>query len=76
MRLQENAVQNARLFLRYLTEQMHERVPGSLVLWYDSVTEDGELKWQNELNPSNRWSLFLRLFASSFPQRQCDIFQQ
>lgn len=48
------AVQNTPLFLRYLTDQMHERVPGSLVLWYDSVIENGQLKWQNELNQSNR----------------------
>lgn len=48
------AVQNTPLFLRYLTDQMHERVSGSLVLWYDSVTEDGQLQWQNELNQSNR----------------------
>lgn len=53
--LQEAAVQNAPLFLRYLTDQLHERVPGSLVLWYDSVIDSGQLKWQNELNQSNRY---------------------
>lgn len=42
------------LFLRYLTDQMHERVPGSAVIWYDSVLKDGSLKWQNELNEGNR----------------------
>ncbi|KAJ8345547.1 hypothetical protein SKAU_G00297400 [Synaphobranchus kaupii] len=52
--LSENAVKNTPLFLRYLTDQMHERVAGSMVLWYDSVLEDGGLKWQNELNDSNR----------------------
>ncbi|XP_041826614.1 cytosolic endo-beta-N-acetylglucosaminidase isoform X2 [Melanotaenia boesemani] len=52
--LTEAAVRNTPLFLRYLTEQMHERVSGSLVLWYDSVVQDGQLKWQNELNQSNR----------------------
>lgn len=52
--LQEGAVKNAPLFLRYLTEQMHERVPSSLILWYDSVIENGKLQWQNELNQSNR----------------------
>lgn len=51
---QEAAVKNAPLFLQYLTEQMHERVPGSLILWYDSVIENGQLKWQNELNQSNK----------------------
>uniref|UniRef100_A0A7N6B1N4 Cytosolic endo-beta-N-acetylglucosaminidase n=1 Tax=Anabas testudineus TaxID=64144 RepID=A0A7N6B1N4_ANATE len=52
--LSELAVKNTPLFLRYLTDQMHERVPGSQVLWYDSVIENGQLKWQNELNQSNR----------------------
>lgn len=52
--LQEIAVQNTPLFLRYLTDQIHECVSGSLVLWYDSVTENGQLQWQNELNQSNR----------------------
>lgn len=48
------AVKNTPLFLRYLTEQMHERVAGSLVLWYDSVVDTGHLRWQNELNQNNR----------------------
>ncbi|XP_074511079.1 cytosolic endo-beta-N-acetylglucosaminidase [Sebastes fasciatus] len=52
--LSEVAVKNTPLFLRYLTDQMHERVAGSLVLWYDSVIESGQLTWQNELNQSNR----------------------
>ncbi|XP_068587605.1 cytosolic endo-beta-N-acetylglucosaminidase [Cebidichthys violaceus] len=52
--LSEVAVKNAPLFLRYLTDQLHERVPGGLVLWYDSVLDNGKLLWQNELNQSNR----------------------
>ncbi|XP_029364021.1 cytosolic endo-beta-N-acetylglucosaminidase [Echeneis naucrates] len=52
--LSEVAVWNTPLFLRYLTDQMHERVPGSLVLWYDSVTQNGQLNWQNELNQTNK----------------------
>uniref|UniRef100_A0A672Z2M0 Cytosolic endo-beta-N-acetylglucosaminidase n=1 Tax=Sphaeramia orbicularis TaxID=375764 RepID=A0A672Z2M0_9TELE len=52
--LTEVAVKNMPLFLRYLTDQMHERVSGSLVLWYDSVVDNGQLRWQNELNQSNR----------------------
>ncbi|XP_029293728.1 cytosolic endo-beta-N-acetylglucosaminidase [Cottoperca gobio] len=52
--LSEVAVKNTPLFLRYLTEQLHERVSGSLLLWYDSVIQNGVLTWQNELNQSNR----------------------
>uniref|UniRef100_A0A3Q4ARK7 Cytosolic endo-beta-N-acetylglucosaminidase n=1 Tax=Mola mola TaxID=94237 RepID=A0A3Q4ARK7_MOLML len=32
----------------------NELVSGSLVLWYDSVIQNGQLLWQNELNQSNR----------------------
>nr|XP_006635444.2 PREDICTED: cytosolic endo-beta-N-acetylglucosaminidase isoform X1 [Lepisosteus oculatus] len=52
--LSETAVKNTPAFLRYLTDQMHQRVEGSVVLWYDSVLQNGELKWQNELNDQNR----------------------
>ncbi|XP_069055786.1 cytosolic endo-beta-N-acetylglucosaminidase [Pleurodeles waltl] len=48
------SVKNMPHFLRYLTDRLHERVPGGLILWYDSVTQDGALKWQNELNERNR----------------------
>ncbi|XP_053562311.1 cytosolic endo-beta-N-acetylglucosaminidase [Bombina bombina] len=48
------AVSRVPLFLHYLTEQLHQRVPSGLVLWYDSVVKEGELKWQNELNDNNR----------------------
>uniref|UniRef100_A0A3P8Y294 Cytosolic endo-beta-N-acetylglucosaminidase n=1 Tax=Esox lucius TaxID=8010 RepID=A0A3P8Y294_ESOLU len=51
--LSETAVKNTPRFLRYLTDQMHERLPGSMVLWYDSVLENGQLNWQNQLNKSN-----------------------
>ncbi|KAL0993577.1 hypothetical protein UPYG_G00109990 [Umbra pygmaea] len=51
--LSETAAKNMPHFLRYLTDQMHERLPGSMILWYDSVLENGELKWQNQLNQSN-----------------------
>lgn len=44
-----------KYFVKTLTEKMHERKPDSLVIWYDSVIETGELSWQNELNDSNRW---------------------
>ncbi len=36
-----------------LTEAMHRLVPGSLVIWYDAVTVEGKLQWQNELNGLN-----------------------
>lgn len=48
------AVRNTPPFLRYLTARLHRQVPGGLVLWYDSVVQTGQLKWQDELNEHNR----------------------
>ncbi|XP_042523110.1 cytosolic endo-beta-N-acetylglucosaminidase isoform X1 [Dipodomys spectabilis] len=52
--LSRAAVGNTPAFLRYLTSQLHRQVPGGLVLWYDSVVQSGQLKWQDELNEHNR----------------------
>ncbi|KAK9701298.1 hypothetical protein K7432_011784 [Basidiobolus ranarum] len=40
-------------FIRILTEQMHKKIPHSKVIWYDSVTVEGLLAWQNRLNLLN-----------------------
>jgi mannosyl-glycoprotein endo-beta-N-acetylglucosaminidase len=40
-------------FIQYLTDCMHKQCPGSLVIWYDAVTEDGRLDWQNCLTVKN-----------------------
>ncbi|XP_064126696.1 cytosolic endo-beta-N-acetylglucosaminidase isoform X1 [Loxodonta africana] len=48
------AVGNMPLFLQYLTAELHRAVPAGLVLWYDSVVQSGQLKWQDELNEHNR----------------------
>ncbi|KAJ3129536.1 hypothetical protein HK098_001012 [Nowakowskiella sp. JEL0407] len=44
---------NLVLFLDYMTKEMHRRMPGSYVIWYDSLTINGELRWQNYLNHNN-----------------------
>lgn len=36
---------------------MHEANPVSQVIWYDSVTVEGKLEWQNELNDLNRYAV-------------------
>ncbi|XP_042755524.1 cytosolic endo-beta-N-acetylglucosaminidase 1 isoform X2 [Lactuca sativa] len=41
-------------FVSHLTQVMHSSVPGSLVIWYDSVTTEGQLNWQNQLNNYNK----------------------
>lgn len=53
----ENSVENAsvlKAFVEYLTKKLHRDIPGTLVIWYDSVTDEGKLSWQNELNENNR----------------------
>jgi endo-beta-N-acetylglucosaminidase D len=47
-------VNKMRDFLLYMTKKTHEVIPGSKVIWYDSVTSNGDLKWQNELNDLNK----------------------
>lgn len=43
-----------RDFVEYLTLQMHQKVQHGVVIWYDSIIESGQLKWQNELNIKNK----------------------
>lgn len=40
-------------WVHYLTTQIEERVPGGEVIWYDAVTSEGKLRWQNQLNALN-----------------------
>jgi len=32
-------------WLGYLRNRLHEEVKGAELMWYDSVTHSGELKW-------------------------------
>ena len=32
-------------WLGYLRDQLHKRIPGAELMWYDSVLHDGSLKW-------------------------------
>lgn len=41
-------------FLHWLTVKMRDVSPRPYVIWYDSVTVEGKLTWQNELNLSNK----------------------
>ncbi|CAG0910058.1 unnamed protein product, partial [Darwinula stevensoni] len=40
-------------FLSQLSISMKGSNPNGMVLWYDAVTVDGKLLWQNELNDKN-----------------------
>ncbi|GJQ80903.1 hypothetical protein Trydic_g4720 [Trypoxylus dichotomus] len=46
--------QNLQRFVQFLTDQLHAKKSNSYIIWYDSVTRDGKLQWQNELNEYNR----------------------
>jgi len=54
MYFQFDQIPNMALFLGLLTEKMHLANSSSQVIWYDSVTVEGELQWQNELNEMNQ----------------------
>ncbi|CAO1307034.1 unnamed protein product [Diamesa hyperborea] len=45
-------VELLQYFVEYLTKKMHE-IKNGKVIWYDSVTKDGKLMWQNEMNQFN-----------------------
>ncbi|KAI9273900.1 endo-b-N-acetylglucosaminidase [Helicostylum pulchrum] len=45
-------------FMHYFKEKMHAEIPGSQVIWYDSMTNDGDVDWQNNLTCKNE--LFFR----------------
>ncbi|KAH8416583.1 hypothetical protein KR222_010236, partial [Zaprionus bogoriensis] len=44
---------NLYYFVEQLREATETQVPHGRVFWYDSVIENGELSWQNELNERN-----------------------
>ncbi|KAF7816514.1 cytosolic endo-beta-N-acetylglucosaminidase 1 [Senna tora] len=52
--LDPGQISNLKEFVNHLTLTMHSSVPGSLVIWYDSVTTNGELQWQNKLDEYNK----------------------
>ncbi|XP_054000563.1 uncharacterized protein LOC128888008 isoform X2 [Hylaeus anthracinus] len=51
--IHNNLVNNLIYFMKYLTECIHTQIRDSEVIWYDSITNNGELNWQNEINDKN-----------------------
>lgn len=37
-------------WLSYLKMRLHQEIDGAELMWYDSVTHSGDLKWQSALN--------------------------
>lgn len=44
---------SSREFVEYLTTRVKQEIPNGRVIWYDSVTTDGALLWQNQVNSKN-----------------------
>ncbi|KAM0830144.1 hypothetical protein ACQ4PT_066391 [Festuca glaucescens] len=53
-KLDHQFIDNLKEFVNHLTKRMHAAVPGSLVIWYDAVTVNGNLSWQNKLSKYNK----------------------
>lgn len=54
VKLDLGQIPNLKEFVNHLNHTMHSSAPGSLVIWYDSVTIHGDLKWQDQLNEMNK----------------------
>lgn len=53
----ENPIENTKPlinFVSFLTKELRKLNHEFVILWYDSVIQDGKLKWQNELNDLNK----------------------
>ena len=64
------------MLLSLLTTGMHQACPGSKVIWYDSVTVAGELRWQNALNQLNQYVLrdiFNCLMGQGYIMLYCSV---
>ena len=53
-----DGVENIQVFLQYLTQEMKESNPLSSIIWYDAVTNEGKLEWQDSVTDLN--SCFFR----------------
>lgn len=52
--LSVDGVKNIQVFLQCLTEEMRLLNPHSSVLWYDAVTNEGKLQWQDSVTDLNK----------------------
>ncbi|KAJ8890083.1 hypothetical protein PR048_009590 [Dryococelus australis] len=52
--IEKENIPRLEMFVKSLCTKLKLKVPHGEVIWYDSVTLDGKLKWQDELNDMNR----------------------
>lgn len=55
--VEPNMVKNITYFLQRLKRELVITGNAGQVIWYDSITKEGKLDWQNELNDMNRYFL-------------------
>lgn len=48
-----SSTHSLKQWLEYLTSLVHEKVPNSKIIWYDSVITSGNVQYQNQLNQLN-----------------------
>lgn len=54
------------MLLRMLTHRIHEDIPGGKVFWNNSLTTDGSLKIQSELNGENIMFMYFNVCDGIF----------
>ncbi|MCL7046274.1 hypothetical protein MKW94_021153, partial [Papaver nudicaule] len=77
VKLDVKQIPNMKEFVNHLIKTMHSSMPGSLVIWYDSVTIDGDLLWQDQLNEKNKpfFDLYYpKLSAKVAGERKYDVY--
>lgn len=58
----ENEIEHVELlrdFVELVTVQTHQQDSEAVVIWYDSVTKDGHLEWQDQLNQENKYEFLI-----------------
>ena len=58
--LEEKLIANLIYFLRRLKQELIFAGNCGKIIWYDSVTKEGKLDWQNELNEKNKYTNHVR----------------
>lgn len=58
--IREEQIDNIIYFLRRLKRELTFAGNIGKIIWYDSVTKEGKLSWQNELNEFNRLFIWFK----------------
>ena len=70
-KLEKSRIPKLLAWCQYLRVCLQMRVSGAKVVWYDSVTINGDLRWQSMLNQNN--SKFMQVSDIFFSDYHWDI---